>query len=158
MASTTFSGPIKAGEIKFTTGTTLGSDIANVGNVVLAQAGNITQAASTGQSAGVFLTDIVIPANSTIIEIEVFVRTAWTGAASTFGIGTTASATALTAAGAVAGGTIGAVIASPGTDATRTATWVDVGTTDIRLLITSTNTGSGVGTVVVSYIQNNNQL
>jgi hypothetical protein len=158
MASTTFSGPIKAGEIKHTTGTTLGTNIANVGNVLMAQSGNITQAASTGQSAGVYLTDIVIPANSTIVGIELYVRTAWTGVATTLGIGTTASATALTAAAAVAGGTIGIVEASPGSDATRTAAWVDVGTTDIRILITSTNTGSGVGTVVVTYIQNNNQL
>lgn len=158
MASTTFSGPIKAGEIKYTTGTTLGTNIANVGSVLMAQSGNVTQAASTGQSAGVFVTDIVIPANSTIVGIELYVRTAWTGAATTLGIGTTASATALTAAGAVAGGTIGIVEASPGSDATRTAAWVDVGTTDVRIRITSTNTGSGVGTIVVTYIQNNNQL
>jgi len=37
MGITTFSGPIKAGTIKNTTGTTLGSDIANVGQVVMAQ-------------------------------------------------------------------------------------------------------------------------
>ena len=37
MGNTTFSGPIKAGTIKNTTGTTLGSDVANVGQVVMAQ-------------------------------------------------------------------------------------------------------------------------
>ena len=81
MATTTFSGPIRAGEIKNTTGTTLGSDVANVGSVVLSQAANITQ--TTG-----LLTDIVIPANSTIVDIKIYVRTAWTGVATTFGIGT----------------------------------------------------------------------
>lgn len=151
MATTTFSGPVRAGDIKSTTGTTLGSDVSNVGTVVLSQATNITQ--TTG-----LLTDIVVPANSTIIDIKIFVRTAWTGAATTFGIGTSASDTALTAAGAVSGSAIGPVTASPGTDATRNATWVDVGTTDVRIKVVSTNSGSGVGTVVVSYIQNNNLL
>ena len=37
MGTTTFSGPIKAGTIKNTTGTTLGSDVANVGQVVMSQ-------------------------------------------------------------------------------------------------------------------------
>ena len=37
MASTTFSGPIKAGTIKETTGTTLGTNIKNTGQVVMAQ-------------------------------------------------------------------------------------------------------------------------
>ena len=34
MASTTFSGPIKAGTISNTTGTTVGDDVKNVGFVV----------------------------------------------------------------------------------------------------------------------------
>ena len=37
MGQTTFSGPIKAGTIKDTTGTTVGTDVANVGSVVMAQ-------------------------------------------------------------------------------------------------------------------------
>ena len=37
MASTTFSGPIKAGTISNTTGTTIGTNIANVGQVVMSQ-------------------------------------------------------------------------------------------------------------------------
>ena len=37
MGTTTFSGPIKAGTIKETTGTTLGSNIKNTGQVVMAQ-------------------------------------------------------------------------------------------------------------------------
>ena len=37
MASTTFSGPIKAGTIANTTGTTLGDDVKNVGQVVMTQ-------------------------------------------------------------------------------------------------------------------------
>jgi hypothetical protein len=37
MGTTTFSGPIKAGTIKETTGTTLGSNIKNTGQVVMSQ-------------------------------------------------------------------------------------------------------------------------
>ena len=37
MGTTTFSGPIRAGNIRNTTGTTVGSDIANVGYVVMTQ-------------------------------------------------------------------------------------------------------------------------
>ena len=37
MAITSFSGPIKAGTISNTTGTTLGSDVKNTGQVVMAQ-------------------------------------------------------------------------------------------------------------------------
>ena len=37
MGTTTFSGPIRAGTIKDTTGTTVGTNVANVGQVVMAQ-------------------------------------------------------------------------------------------------------------------------
>ena len=37
MGQTTFSGPIKAGTISNTTGTTVGTNVANVGQVVMAQ-------------------------------------------------------------------------------------------------------------------------
>jgi len=151
MASSLFSGPIKAGPIKFTTGTTLGQDVANVGNVVLSQQEAVTQA---GPSAdGVYTTNIVIPAGSTITSIQLFVTTVWDGVASTLGVGTTASATDLTAAAAVAGGTLGIIAATAGASATRVAKWASVGTTDIRIKLTSTNTGGGVGILVVNYIQ-----
>ena len=145
MAQTTFTGPIRAGDILNTTGTTVGKDIANVGYAVMAQASAVTQASGA--------TTIVIPKNSHIISITLFVTTAWTGAATTLGVGNTASATAYTAAGAVAGGTIGSVVVSPGADATRTGNWIDVGTTDRKILVTSTNTGDGVGVITVTYAQ-----
>ena len=37
MANTTFSGPIRAGNIRNTVGTTVGTDVANVGYVVMMQ-------------------------------------------------------------------------------------------------------------------------
>ncbi len=145
MGTTTFTGPIKAGSILNTSGTTLGSDVTNVGFVVMAQSSAVTQASGS--------TTIVIPANSQIVSISVMVTTAWTGAATTFGVGTTASATFLTAAGALDGAAIGPLSATPGTDATRAGNWIDVGTTDRQIAVTSTNTGSGVGVITVTYIQ-----
>lgn len=161
MAETTFTGPIKAGNVLQSDGSGVlageggSSGIANVGFAVMAQSEAITQATNVG-SAGVYTTSIVVPAGSQILSITLLVTTAWTGAATTLGIGTTASATALTAAGAVAGGTKGVVSANPGTVDAAIANWKDVGTTDIQVKVTSTNTGSGVGVLTVTYIQSNN--
>lgn len=152
MGTSTFSGPIKAGPIKFTTGTTLGQDVANTGNVVLMQSEAVTQA-TNGGSAGVYTSNIVIPAGSTITSIQLFVTTVWSGVATTLGVGTSASATAFTAAGAVAGGTLGIIDATAGADATRVGNWYSVGATDVRVVLTSTNTGAGTGYLVVSYVQ-----
>lgn len=146
MGTTTFTGPVKAGTIPNTSGSTLGTDVKNTGWVLMAQSAAFTQASGA--------TDIVIPANSQIVDIKVFITTALTGAATTFGIGTTASATFLTAAGALDGAAIGPLTATPGTDATRNGNWIDVGTTDRKIAVTSTNTGSGVGNIVVRYLQN----
>jgi len=148
MATTTFSGPIKAGTIKDTTGTTLGSDVKNTGQVVMCQSQAITQADGT--------TNIVIPANSQIVAIELSVDVIWTGDATTAGLGWTGDATALTAAAAVEGGTLGIISATAGADATRVNNWADVGTTDRRILLTNTNTGDGEGFLTVRYVQNNN--
>ena len=145
MGQSTFSGPVRAGTIQNTTGTTVGTDVANVGYMVMAQSAVFTQASGA--------TTIVIPANSQILSISVNVTTEFTGVATTFGVGTTASATFFTAAGAVDGVAFGIVAASPGDDATRAANWVDVGTTDRKILVTATNTGSGAGVITVQYIQ-----
>jgi len=148
MANTTFSGPIRAGTISNTTGTTLGDNVANVGQVVMCQSQAVTQADGT--------TNIVIPANSQIIAIELSVDVIWTGVATTAGLGWTGDATAITAAAAVAGGTLGIISATAGADATRVNNWADVGTTDRRILLTNTNTGAGEGFLTVRYVQNNN--
>jgi len=145
MGKTHFSGPIKAGTIQDSSGTTLGRNVANTGWVVMSQSAAVTQASGA--------TDIVIPANSQIINIKVFVTTAWSGADTTFGVGTTASATFLTAAGALDGVAVGPLVATPGTDATRNGNWIDVGTSDRKIAVTSVNTGDGEGNIVVEYLQ-----
>ena len=145
MGKTHFSGPIKAGTIQDSSGTTLGRNVANTGWVMMAQSAAVTQASGA--------TTIVIPANSQIVNIKVFVTVAFTGAASTFGIGTTASATFLTAAAALDGAAVGPLVATPGTDATRNGNWIDVGTSDRKIAVTSVNTGDGEGNIVVEYLQ-----
>ena len=161
MAETVFTGPIKAGNVLQSDGSGVlageggSSGIANVGYAVMAQSQVVTQATNVG-SAGVFTTDIVIPAGSQILSITLLVTAAWSGADKTCGIGTTASATALTAAGAVDGSAKGIVSANPGTVDAAIANWKDVGTTDIRVKVTSVNTGTGAGVLTVTYVQSNN--
>ena len=149
MGISTFTGPIKAGDVLNTTGTTAGT-IKNVGFVVMAQAVSITQAGT----AAALATSIVIPANSHIVNIQILVSTAWTGAATTISLGTTATATELVSAGA--GGTIGLSALAPGASAPRTAKWSNVGTSDVIIYALSANTGDGVGDLVVRYIQAEN--
>ena len=157
MGTVTFTGPIRAGNIINTSGTTLGRDVANVGFTTMAQSQVITQAASAGQAAGLFRTNIVIPANSQIIGIDLLVTTAWDGVAQTVNVGVSATATELAvAADNNLSTTLGIKTIIPGNDATRVANWRDVGTTDDRIWVLSTNTGGGVGVLTVRYIQNNN--
>lgn len=149
MATTTFSGPIKAGTIKDTTGTTLGTNVANVGYVVMAQSAAITQ--STTAAA----TGIVIPANSQILEITVFVTTAFDNSA-TLSIGTTSSSNEL--ATAVAVSTANTIKLASQATITDADAWEDVGTTDVEIYVDSsaTTADAGVATLTVTYIQNNN--
>ena len=153
-------GPLIAGNILASDGSgnlagvgAINGGTANAGYVVMAQSCVITQATNTG-TAGQFACPIVIPAQSQITSIKLMVTTAWTGGATTLGIGTGASATALTAANAVVtSGALGQITVTPGTGATQIGNWDNVGTQDIQIVVLSTNTGSGVGTLTVSYHQ-----
>lgn len=147
MGKTTYSGPIRAGNIRETTGTTLGTDVKNVGSVVMVQHYPITQALT----ATALATTIVLPADSHILNMQMVVLTAWDGAATTFSVGTSATSTELVSG--AAGGTIGVIGLNPGSDATRTGNWDDTGTADKRVFVLSANTGAGVGTLTVRYIQ-----
>ena len=149
MGIVTFTGPIKAGNVLNTTGTTAGT-VKNVGIAMMAQTYSLTQAGTATATA----TTIVIPALSHIVQMQILATTAWNGVASTINIGTTATATELVSAGSVSA--IGINGLQPNTDATRTALWSNTGTTDIILYVLSTNTGAGVGDLVVRYIQAEN--
>jgi hypothetical protein len=145
MGKTTFTGPIRAGNILNTAGTTLGQDVKNVGSVVMVQVYPITQAL-TATALG---TTIVLPANSHVMNIQMLNSVAW-DATNTLSVGTSATATELCALTAMPAGLVSL---NPGTDATRIANWDDTGTTDKRIFVKSANTGAGVGTITVRYIQ-----
>tara|TARA_R100001163_G_C5064306_1_gene201870 strand:- start:43 stop:519 length:477 start_codon:yes stop_codon:yes gene_type:complete len=84
MGTTTFSGPIKAGSIKDTTGTTVGTDVNNVGTVLLTQSARVDVVGAT--AATVIAT---LPAGSQITNVYLNVFEAVSAcAAATFVIGT----------------------------------------------------------------------
>jgi hypothetical protein len=148
MSTTTFTGPIKAGDVLNTTGTTAGT-IKNVGFVEMSQQAAVTQSATAAS------TTVVIPANSTIIAIDLFVTTAWSSATTTYTISVGTSATATELVAATNANAIGRLSLNPGTDATRTGLWVNVGTSDVIIYVKSgaPDTTPGAGTLVVRYIQ-----
>jgi len=148
MSTTTFTGPIKAGDVLNTTGTTAGT-IKNVGFVEMAQFAAVTQSATAAA------TTIVIPANSLITSIDLFVTAAWTSATTTYTISVGTSATATELVAATNANAIGKLALSPGTDATRTGVWLNTGTTDdiIYVLSGALSATAGTGTLVVRYIQ-----
>ena len=151
MGTTSFSGPIKAGTIATTTGTTVGTDMKNVGQVVMAQSLAIDLSSGVITASA---TDVIIPANSQIIDIV-------------FDIITAASVTTNISVGAVGGSatafvnayTIGTTAGRqyPTTKAGGALAWEDVGTSDVRLNVTnSAATSSGEVRLTVLYQQNTN--
>jgi len=149
MGTTTFSGPIKAGTIKDTTGSTVGTDVTNVGSVVMAQSAVIDIAGASSADQVV----ATIPANSQIVDAILNVTTANDdGTASTVVVGTSGDPNAFIPSTSVqsAGTTRGTL----DTEAT------DVGTTDVQVLAdfaaTDGDGTAGVATVTILYIQNNN--
>jgi|TARA_R100001369_G_scaffold69654_1_gene97287 hypothetical protein len=152
MATTTFSGPIKAGTISNTTGTTVGADMKNTGQVVMSQTVAVDQTAATDT------TNIIIPANSQIVAMDLYVNTVWSTGTTTMGIGKVGTATAFTAATAVQGSTLGLIKISPTASAAVVNRWTDIGTSDNRIIVTNGATGTGAGYLCVQYVQNNNLI
>tara|TARA_R100001460_G_scaffold40127_3_gene75224 strand:- start:106 stop:567 length:462 start_codon:yes stop_codon:yes gene_type:complete len=151
MGTTTFSGPIKAGTIKATTGTSLGTNIKNTGQVVMSQ----TFAADlSGGALAASVTDVVIPANSQIIDCVIDVITA-SSDATNLSVGDTVGGAATLVNTFAIGTTAGRKY--PTTQAGGALAWEDVGTSDIRLTVTnSAATTAGEVRVTVLYAQNNN--
>ena len=158
--ATTFTGPVLAGNVLFSDGTGnlagLGSTSGtqNTGYCVMGQSAVITQAGGG--------CTITIPAQSQILSMVIMVTTAWTGTTKTFSVGSTAGTSAATAftAGTVDGSVLGRTSMSPSTSA-QYANWDNIsnatfqpgGPQDVQLFVTSANTGSGVGTLHVTYLQ-----
>lgn len=143
MATTTFSGPVRAGTVRE-------GASANVGNVVLSQKGTI---AYTDDGTAVAIG--TIPANSQIIEIYVDVTTPFDGTGTDLvdlGDGSTANLYAdnLDVASAAR------VLAS--SDASQLAELADVGTSDVTVYATYTDSNgdaaAGAATITILYKQN----
>ena len=148
MGTTTFSGPVKAGTIKDTIGTTLGTNVKNTGFVVMAQSAIIDVIGASHLNQVI----ATIPANSQITDVILNVTTVNNdGGAATISVGTVADADAFIAAANVKA--LGTTYGTLDTEAT------DIGTTDIQVLADFTGANgdgtTGAATVTVKYLQNN---
>ena len=152
MANTTFSGPILAGTIKNTTGTTVGTDVKNTGQVLMSQSFSFDYSVEGAATD----TSVVIPANSQIVRIDVNVETAFNDSGTDIlEVGSSADTdlyvndVSIAAVGKIALGT-----------AALCANWKDIGTSDIRIGYiyngANNDASAGAATVTISYLQNNN--
>ena len=156
MAITTFSGPIKAGTIKNTSGTTLGTDVKNTGQVVMAQTFSTGDTLDSGASAA-NETTVIIPANSQIIDIVLDKVTAMVDATAVFSIGDTVGGNTsfLNSYSVTVASGVGR--AYPTTEAGGALAWADTGTADVKITWTSTGaTTDGEIRATILYQQNNN--
>jgi hypothetical protein len=151
MGTTTFSGPIKAGTIKETTGTTVGTDMKNTGQVVMAQTHAVDL---SGGALAAVASNVIIPANSQIIDCVFDIITA-ANTSTNISVGFVGgSATALVNAYTI-GTTAGRQY--PTTKAGGALAWEDIGTSDQRLNFTnSAATNAGECRVTILYQQNIN--
>jgi len=148
MGTTTFSGPVKAGTIKDTTGITIGTDVKNTGFVVMAQSAivDIIGASHLNQVIA------TIPANSQITDVILNVTTVNNdGGAATISVGTVDDGNAF-----IDGANVKALGTTYGTLDTEAT---NIGTTDIQILADFTGANgdstTGAATVTVKYLQNN---
>ena len=156
MGITTFSGPIKAGTIKDTTGTTLGTDVKNTGQVVMAQTFSTGTALAAGASAA-NTTSVIIPANSQIIDCVIDCPTAMAGATAVLSIGDTVGGNATFVNAYSITVASGAGRKYPTTEAGGALAWADIGTSDERVTWTTTGaTSGGEIRVTILYQQNSN--
>jgi len=151
MGTTTFSGPIKAGTIKETTGTTVGTDMKNTGQVVMAQTHAIDL---SGGALAAVASNVIIPANSQIIDCVFDIITA-ANTSTNISVGFVGgAATALVNAHTI-GTTAGRQY--PTTTAGGALAWEDIGTSDQRINFTnSAATNAGEVRITITYQQNNN--
>ena len=151
MGTTTFSGPIKAGTIKETTGSTVGTDMKNTGQVVMAQTHAVDL---SGGALAAVASNVIIPANSQIIDCVFDIITA-ANTTTNISVGFVGgAATALVNAYTI-GTTAGRQY--PTTKAGGALAWEDIGTSDQRLNFTnSAATNAGEVRITVTYQQNTN--
>ena len=149
MGSTVFTGPVLAGNVLNSDGSGAlagvggSSGTQNVGFCTMTQVDSITQSSTAAA------TDIVIPAQSQIIDIRVAVTTGWSGG--TLSIGTTSTSNELASAIAAASLVQGMYIV-PVTS--LIANWNNTSSTqDVQIYVKSSAGTAGVGKLIVTYLQ-----
>ena len=152
MATTTFSGPIKAGTISNTTGTTVGDNVRNTGQVVMTQSVMIDAAVAAGTTT---YNVGVIPKNSQLLTATIRVAiVSNSGTTATVSVGKTSSAAFFVAAtdvktlgetSSIANGALDEADRF-GSDTQITATLISAGST----------ASTGQVTVTFTYVQANN--
>ena len=149
MGKTTFSGPVLAGGINETTGSTLGANVKNTGHVTMVQGKDV---AVTGATANTNIA--VIPANSQILFVHVDVTEVSNDTnAATFSVGTTSNATAFTAAANLK------ALGRTSQSSAALGLMSNVGASDIKVVGVFTGTdgdgNTGAVTTSVTYAQDN---
>jgi len=153
MGTTTFSGPIKAGTIKNTTGTTVGDNVKNTGQVVMSQSIMIDSAVAAGTTT---YNVGVIPDNSQLLGVTIRVAIASNaGGTATVSVGVVGKTTQFLIANTnvKAAGETSALAAGGLDTADRFSGDSQITATLISAGATATN---GQITVTFTYLQGNN--
>jgi len=152
MANTTFSGPIKAGTISNTTGTVLGTNVKNTGQVVMSQSIMIDAAVAAGTTT---YNVGVIPKNSQLLTTTIRVAiVSNSGTSATVSVGKTGTAQYFIANTDVkALGETSSIADAALDEADRVGSDVQVTATLIAVGTTAT---TGQVTVTFTYVQANN--
>ena len=155
MATTSFSGPIKAGTILNTTGTILGNNVKNTGQVAMTQSIMISMAVAAGTNT---YNVGVIPKNSQIVEVLMrFAIASNAGTSATMSVGKTDSGGATAAFYTAAQN---AKVVADHTQQSSAFDNMDRVSQDTQvtatLITVGTTATTGQATVTVTYIQANN--
>ena len=157
MGYTTFTGPIRAGNVLDTSGTTPGVNVSNVGQVVMAQSAAIVEGATPTGSTIAGLTTISIPAYSQILRIEMRTTVPFTNNVS---IGNTFNGTTVNSATYFANAvTLGAAGLTNITTTTvaQNNVWINSGYPDSQVVVAGGAVGgAGRGVLTVTYLQGPN--
>ena len=155
MGYTTFTGPVRAGNILNTTGTLPGVDVGNVGQVVMAQSAVIAEGVTPAGSTINGLTTISFPAYSQVLSMQFACTVAFTNPVSIGNTvdGATVDATYFADPVVLAPGITGITTTTP----TQLDNWISVGYPDSQVVVAGgTVAGPGRGVLTITYLQGPN--
>lgn len=138
MGNTTLSGPLRVGPIRE-------GASANIGTVVLAQSAAYTQS-TTAASTG-----IIVPANSQVLSMTMYLTVAPDGASQNLSIGTSSASNEWVTAVALGTSADVTVDLMSGTNV-DVDLFENVGTSDVTIWLDTSAGSAGTGTFTVTYI------